>query len=129
MRQEPDNKLYEHEEKPASNGEWLMKTLKPLGAAIVLVCMVLMIISCFVVRFDPIKGYEPLNTTEFYSENLEELQSELEENVFPNFEGIRSSDVNGDRLDVLVSSGEIKNVKQSILKHFDSSLFNFVSVE
>lgn len=112
-----------------TNGEWLVKTLKPAGCVLVLALAVLMVLMCLNTGRDPIKGYSPPQTEEYYALHLDELQTELEENVFPRLGGEKSCAVEGGRLRVTVSHDDFVTVRSALLRYYSESLLDIVQAE
>ena len=114
------------EKKPEQSGQWLWKNLKPFGCILCLGLMVLMLLICFTAGRDPIPGYEAPQSTEYYSEHLAELESELEANVLPQLEGVVSCELSGDKVLVTVSEESFAATRSAVLRYFDAGLFEFI---
>lgn len=114
------------EKKPEQSGQWLWKTLKPFGCILCLVLMVAMIVICFTAGTDPIPGYEPPHDSEYYAENVDELITELEANVFPHVEGLVSCEAVGGKAAVTIAEGSFAVTRSAILQYFDAGLFEFI---
>ena len=112
-----------------SNGEWLVKTLKPLGCVIVLVIMVLMIIMCVTSGRDPIKGFSPEHDTAYYSLHTDELLDELNAEVFPHLDGIASASESGGRVRIEIDYDSFVVSRAALLRYYDESLFELVQLE
>lgn len=121
-------KLPEHseEKKPERSGQWLWKNLKPFGCILCLVIMVLTVAICLTAGKDPIPGYEPPRDSEYYSQNMDELVSELEENVFPKLEGIESWAMEEGKIAVSIAESNFAKSRSAILRYYDTELFEFV---
>ena len=113
------------EKKPEQSGQWLWKNLKPFGCILCLVLMVAMILVCLTAGTDPIPGYEPPESNEYYAENHAELMAELEEKVFPNLEGVISCYEFGERVKVVIEHEHFAQTRSAIGRYFDISLFEF----
>lgn len=86
-----------------------LKKLKPLGIVLILGCSLLALIMCFTVDMGVPKPYESIHDTEYYrqsEENMKELVSELEINVFPNLEGINDYEIDTYNMVLLVYVSE-----------------------
>lgn len=114
------------EEKQPSNGEWLMRTLKPLGCVLVLLIAAAVLVVCFTAGRDPIKGYQAPQTSEYYAQHLGELQTELEANVFPQLQGVEGSEVTDGTLAVTIAHRSFAPTRSAILRYYDASLFEFI---
>ena len=111
-------------------GQEFIKKIRPLGVALFLMIFVLFLITCFTARPDPLAGYESPHDSQYYSQSdstLGELKAELEANVFPKLIGVERSTVKDGRLELVIDSANFKTCRSAILKHFDASLFEFVS--
>ena len=121
-------KLPEHseEKKPMQSGQWLWKNLKPFGCILCLGIMVLTVWICLTAGRDPIPGYEAPKDSQYYSQNIEELALELEENVFPHLEGVVSCTPDGEKLVIVIDEADFAASRSAILQYFDAELFEFV---
>ena len=78
--EEPESLRAPDDKKPReTSGQWLWKTLRPAGCVLVLVMAVLMVAYCLTQGRDPIRGYAPPQTTEYYAAHPDELLKELEQ--------------------------------------------------
>ena len=109
--------------------EWLWKTLKPAGCVFVLILAVLMILTCFSAGKDPIKGYAPPESGEYYAGHLDELKAELEARVFPALEGVEACRVTGDTLTVEMAHDRFVVNRSALLRYFDEELFTLVQLD
>ena len=64
-------------------GQQFVKSIRPAGCALFLLLAVLVAAICLTSGRNPIPGYEPPQTAEYYAENPASLAAELSENVFP----------------------------------------------
>ena len=121
-------KLPEHreEKKVEQSGQWLWKNLKPFGCILCLVIMVLTVTICLTAGRDPIPGYEPPFDGEYYSQNIEELAAELEENVFPQLEGVLGWEKGEGKLIVSIAEEDFAASRSALLRYFDAELFEFI---
>lgn len=109
-----------------SAGQEFARWLRPAGCVFVLILAVLALVICFTHGKDPIPGYKPPQTSEYYSRHMDELQAELEENVFPIIGGVEKSEIDGGKLTVTLDSGTFAVTRSAILRYYDVSLFEFV---
>jgi hypothetical protein len=73
-------------------------------------------------------GYSAPQTSEYYSEHPEELESELEQNVFPALKGVGSCEATKDgKLRITLEGSDYAVARSAILHYYDSSLFEFVT--
>ena len=87
--------------------------------------MIAVILACFTSGRDPIPGYEPPETMEYYSAHPDELARELEENVLPELEGGIGARVDGDTVTVTVTKDKFVVTRSAVLRYFDSALLDF----
>ena len=109
-------------------GEDFVKWLRPAGCALFLGILILVLIICFSSGRDPIPGYAPPHDTAYYAqsaETMEELKAELEENVFPQLEGVLQCEARGGVLEIQINSEHFAVTRAAILRYYDSSLFEF----
>ena len=114
------------EKKPVQSGQWLWKNLKPFGCILCLVIMVLTVVICLTAGRDPIPGYEPPFESGYYAQNAEELAAELEENVFPQLEGVLGWETSGGKVFVTLAEENFAANRSAILRYFDAELFEFI---
>lgn len=107
-------------------GADFVKKIRPLGAALFLIVAVLVTVICLTAGTDPIPGYEPPESMDYYAQNLEQLCAELEANVFPQVDGVLSCAVTGDTVTVTIRSDVYAVTRAAILRYFDADLFTFV---
>lgn len=107
-------------------GQEFVKWLKPAGAALFLVVAVLVTWICLTAGQDPIPGYEPPQSSEYYAQHLDELKEELERNVIPKLEGEAFCEASGDKLIVTLTAGNFAVTRSAIIQYFDPELFEFI---
>lgn len=110
-----------------SSGEQFVKWLRPAGCVLFLAVAVLVTVVCLTAGKDPIPGYEPPRDTAYYAQHLDELQAELEANVFPHLEGVVGCGAAGDTLEVRLAEQTFAKTRSAILQYYDLSLFTFIS--
>ncbi len=114
-------------EEKQSAGQEMAKWLKPGGCILVLLLTVLAMVMLFTAGKDPIKGYEPPQSPEYYAQNPEALLDELEANVFPQLTGIGERGVTEDgRVRITLTGADYAVTRSAILHYYDLSLFEFV---
>ena len=114
-------------EEKVTAGEGFVKMLRPVGCVVFLILAVAVTVLCFTAGSDPIRGYEAPEDTVYYAAHLEDLQAELEANVFPHLEGVLESAVTGDKVTVTVAEDHFAVTRSAILRYFDESLLEIVS--
>ena len=106
-------------------GEDFIRKIRPIGCACFIILAILVTIICFTAGKDPIKGYSAPQSTEYYAGHLEELKAELEENVFPNIDGVAGCEIDGSVVAVYLEKDDLAVSRSAILRYFDKSLFDF----
>lgn len=106
-------------------GQEAVKFLKPFGCFLVLLVTVSALVLMFSSAKAPIEGYEPPQTSEYYAAHLDELKTELEQNVFPEIGGIDRCKITGDTLTVYFTMPEHVIERAAILRYYDAALFTF----
>ncbi|MEG2007616.1 MAG: hypothetical protein RR055_02205 [Oscillospiraceae bacterium] len=115
------------EEKKIENpGAQIVRWLKPGGCILVLVLTAVAMFLMFTSGSNPIKGYEPPQSSEYYARHLDELQTELETNVFPKLSGIGACEVRDGRLAVTLTGADYAVPRSAILQYYDRALFEFI---
>ena len=109
-----------------SAGQEFVRWLKPGGCILVLLISVVVTVMCFISGGPPIKGYKPPHDTQYYSQHLDELRTELEDNVFPVIGGVNESHVKNGKLYVTIEGATFSVTRSAILYYYDESLFEFV---
>lgn len=115
------------EKNTESAGQEFVRWLRPGGCILLIVIAVLVIAMCFISGQDPIPGYAPPQSSEYYAEHLDELKTELETNVFPIIGGVLDCSVQGDKLNVTLEASGFAVTRSAILRYYDIALFEFVS--
>ena len=116
-----------------TTGEEFVKKIRPLGAALFLLVFVLFLIMAFSSGRNPLPGYEPPQTSEYYAQDesrLLELQAELEENVFPVLGGgVEDCRVEGGKLRLTLKKESFFQLRKALLYHYESNLFEFIEAD
>lgn len=116
------------EKKKESNGEWLVRTLKPFGCFLVLALTVLFLVVCFTSGPKPVEGYAPPHDSGYYALHPEELAEELEENLLPHLEGVEGCRVadDGSAVELRLAEETFARTRAAILQYYDRELFVFL---
>lgn len=109
-------------------GEGFVKMIKPAGCVLFLGLFVFFLIFCFTAEA-PLEGYVKPHNTEYYAEHLDELEQELEENMFPRLEGIEDCFVSGDRLTVIISEDSFEESSEIITHYYGKNLFDIQKIK
>ena len=112
------------EPKPTA-GQTFVKNIRPAGCALFLILAILVTAICLTSGRDPVPGYEPPQSMEYYAANPEALASELETNLLPWLEYEISVSVTGETVTVTVEDENFVAGRAAILRYFDEALFRF----
>lgn len=121
--------MSEEKEYRETAGQEFARAVKPAGCVLLFLILIGVLYICFTSGKDPVPGYEAPQDTAYYAQHLEELQTELENNVFPELEGVEGSEVDGDHLNVKIQSDSFAVSRAAILRYYDISLFEFERIE
>lgn len=111
-------------------GQDFVKKLKPLGCALVLGLFVLVTLILFTARGAAVEGYDAPYTSEYYAEHLDELKTELEENLIPKLDVAWAQlAVEGDKLAVTAEKEDIYKIRPAVIHYYDADLFVWVARE
>ena len=114
------------EQSRLSNGQWLVKTLKPAGCVLVLLLFILALAVCFTAGSDPIKGYSPPHDAAYYAGHPDELAVEISENVLPRLNGSASCTLSGGKVRVEIGREDFAATRSALLQYFDGELLELV---
>lgn len=120
-----NEKDIEKKEFKETAGMQFARAVKPAGCILILLILIGVLYLCFTSGTDPIPGYEAPQDTAYYSGHLEQLQTELQDNVFPKLEGEEESRIEDGRLTVVLENDSFAVSRSAILRYFDESLFEF----
>lgn len=104
-------------------GQEFVKWLKPFGCVLFIVIFVLFLVMCFSAKA-PLEGYSIPHDSEYYAEHLDELEQELETNMFPQLEGIEDCRIDGDKLTIVIDSEHFEETSEIITHYYGQDLFN-----
>ena len=110
-------------------GQEFAKNIRPIGWIMFLGIGMLVTAICFTSGSNPLPGYVAPHTSEYYSENLPELQAELEQNVLPNLSGGAKCHVSGNVIVIDIKESSFAMTRGAILKYYDKKLFEFQKTE
>ncbi|MBP3654319.1 MAG: hypothetical protein J6J04_02670 [Oscillospiraceae bacterium] len=122
MEFEPSEQIPEKELNPGK--EWAQR-LGVFGGIAVLLFSLVFVLTMLSSGPDKIEGYAPPQTDEYYVQHLDELQSELTENVFPYVEGVQSCEEANGKLVIGIRSKYYIETRAVIIDLFDRDLFVF----
>jgi len=110
-----------------SAGQAFVKRIGPAGCVLFIALAVLVTAICLTSGRDPIPGYEPPQTAEYYASHPDELAAELEEHVFPALPDYDMSAAAEDGVvAVTIDSEHFVAGRAALLRYFPESLFRFV---
>ena len=110
-------------------GESFVKAIKPLGCAVFLILFVVFLVFCFTAKAQLGDDYSCPQTTEYYSEHLDEFEQELKTNLLPKIDGIEDCRIEGDKI-LIVIDGEHFDSSSAIITHYyGNSLFDIQKSE
>ena len=105
-------------------GQQFAKSIKPIGCIVFLILFIMFLIQCFSAKA-PLEGYVIPQTTEYYSEHLDEFKTELETDMFPRIEGKISCRISGDKMAVTIDSEHFDTASGIISHYYGSNIFIF----
>ncbi len=103
-------------------GQQFVKMLKPVGCIIFLLIFAGFLYICFTAKA-PIEGYVIPHDSQYYAEHLDELENELETNLFPKLEGVEDCYVTGDKLTIIIDSESFEQTSSAITHYYGENLF------
>lgn len=107
-------------------GQDFVRMLKPAGCAIFLIIFVSFLVICFTAGGKaPVSGYLPPHDTEYYSSHLDELCTELEDNLLPQLGADADCSISGERITVKTDSAQMESVKNALTHYYTDVLFEF----
>lgn len=110
-------------------GQEFVKMLKPAGCVIFLLVLIGFFAMCFSPSKAPIKDYSVPHNSDYYSEHIDELKAELEENVFPSLQGIESCEVTNGVLHIAIDSASFDESSSAITYYYREALFDFQKID
>jgi len=116
--------MEQNEKRMDPGREWAI-WLKPGGCILVLLVSVLCVVMMFRSGPEKIDGYAPPESDAYYTQHLDELQIELETNVFPELDGILDCENNGEALVITLEQDEFIKTRAAILQYYGRELFVF----
>lgn len=111
-----------------NTGADFVKKIGPAGCIIFLLISLAFFVMCFKSGGAPIKGYSVPHDSDYFAEHLDELKAELETNVFPHLDGIRSCELTGKTLTIAIDSESFDTSSEAISHYYRDELFNFQKI-
>ncbi|MGE4354515.1 MAG: hypothetical protein AB7D36_10590 [Oscillospiraceae bacterium] len=113
-----------------NTGSDFVKKLRPLGSALAIICFIGFLAVCFSSGKDTLlPGYSAPRDTAYYAQNLSELESELQENVLPNLDGIVSCSLGKEKVIITIEKEDFFTARSTLLKYFDEDLLDLRQTE
>lgn len=109
-------------------GQQFVKMLRPLGCALCLALFVGFMIMCFSAKA-PVKDYVIPHDSEYFAAHLDELETELETNLFPKLDGIEDCYITGDKLTIIIDSDNYEQSSKAIIHYYGDKLFSIEKTE
>ena len=109
-------------------GQEFVKMLKPAGCVIFILVTIAFFIICFKPATHPVEGYEAPHDSEYYAQHIDELKTELEDNLFPKLDGIVDCTLEGSQLKITFEEASFSDAAGSIVYYYDKELFIFEKV-
>lgn len=106
-------------------GQEFVKMLKPAGCVIFILVLIGFFAMCFSPSPAPIKGYSVPHDSDYFAGHLDELQAELEKNVFPELTGIENCEVSDSVLVITIDSASFDESSSAITYYYREALFDF----
>ena len=82
-------------------GQSFVKAIKPLGCVLFLILFAVFMVFCFTSKAPLGDKYTCPQTTEYYSEHLDEFEQELKTNLLPLVDGIEDCRRSGDKISIV----------------------------
>lgn len=104
-------------------GESFVKAIKPIGCVLFLGLFAVFMVFCFTAKA-PLDGYVCPETTEYYSEHLDEFEAELEQHLLPRVDGVVDCSVEGDKILIIIKSGDYEESSSVITHYYGTEIFD-----
>ena len=106
-------------------GFQIVRWLKPFGSGLVILIFILFLVYAFSTGREPIKGYAPPRSGEYYAAHLDELAEELNDVVLPLVDPAANAEVTDGTVTVAVPHDSYVPTRAAVLRYFDASLLTF----
>jgi hypothetical protein len=111
-------------------GQEFVKKLRPAGCALVVILTVIVTILMFTSKGIAVDGYDAPHDSDYYAEHIDELKTEIEENMLPKLEGVTASlSVEDGKVQVTAESVSLQKVKNAVNYYYGLELFTFEEQE
>jgi Ca2+/Na+ antiporter len=110
-------------------GEGFVKAIKPIGCILFLILFVVFMVFCFTSEAPLGDKYTCPQTTEYYSEHLDEFEQELETNLLPLIDGIEDCRISGGKITIVISPDCFDASSQIIYHYYGKAIFDIQKSE
>ena len=114
----------EYQEEYVNPGQQWTQRLGVVGGIVVLLFSLTFVLTMLTAGPEKL-DYTPAHDTAYYLQNLDELQAELEQKVFPHVEGVRFCEEADGKLVVGIREKYYLDTRAVIIDLFDRELFIF----
>jgi len=114
----------EYQEEYVNPGQQWAQRLGVIGGIVVLLFSLTFVLTMLTAGPEKL-DYTPAHDTAYYLQNLDELQAELEQEVFPHVEGVRFCEEADGKLVVGIREKYYLDTRAVIIDLFDRELFVF----
>ena len=114
----------EYQEEYVNPGQQWAQRLGVVGGIVVLLFSLTFVLTMLTAGPEKL-DYTPAHDTAYYLQNLDELQAELEQKVFPHVEGVRFCEEADGKLVVGIREKYYLDTRAVIIDLFDRELFIF----
>ena len=105
-------------------GQSFVKAIKPFGCVLFLILFAVFMVFCFTSKAPLGDKYTCPQTTEYYSEHLDEFEQELKTNLLPLVDGIEDCRRSGDKITIVIDPESFDASSQIIYHYYGKALFD-----
>lgn len=110
-------------------GQSFVKAIKPFGCVLFLILFTVFMVFCFTSKAPLGDKYTCPQTTEYYSEHLDEFEQELKTNLLPLVDGIEDCRRSGDKITIIIAPESFDASSQIIYHYYGKALFDIQKSE
>ena len=110
-------------------GQSFVKAIKPFGCVLFLILFAVFMVFCFTSKAPLGDKYTCPQTTEYYSEHLDEFEQELKTNLLPLVDGIEDCRRSGDKITIIIAPESFHASSQIIYHYYGKALFDIQKSE
>ncbi|MGM9521127.1 MAG: hypothetical protein ACI3VB_01440 [Oscillospiraceae bacterium] len=109
-------------------GQAFVKWLRPAGCVLFLGLFITVTVILFTAKGTPVEGYTAPQSSEYYSEHLDELAREINENLIPLLDiPWAKAERTGDVVTICAEGESLSTVRFAVIHYYDVELFEFLS--